>query len=235
MKSLHTLVILPVLCAGWISCSPKTPLLPNPHTVNKADPLYKNPFNPETFAHFVASKDYPSTYHIFIRQDLLSKPNPHSQKIIICLDQQRGRYYINDQVAMDFPTSTGVKSFPTKLGDYKVISKKVDHHSNLYGRMYDADGKCIDGDAESSDTIPEGGKFVPSPMPYWQRLTNAGLGLHVGKVGRRPLSHGCIRLNREVAETLYKKTTLGTPVKIIQHPEPVSDADKQPYTKPKSK
>ena len=229
MKSMLFFAAIPLLCMGWIGCVPKKPILPDPHTVDKTVKDYKNPFSAETFAHFVARKDYPATYDIFKRPDLLNIKKPESQKVVICLDQQRGRYYVNNQVAMDFPTSTGVKKFPTRTGDYSIISKKPDHHSNLYGRMYDAEGKLVNGDAESSDPIPEGGKFVPSPMPYWHRLTNAGLGMHVGKVRRTPQSHGCIRLHKETAQTLFSKTSVGTKVKIVQSPEPVLEKDKQPY------
>lgn len=131
-------------------------------------------------------------------------------------------------VAMDFPLSSGVKAYPTKTGDYTVISKKEDHASNLYGKMYDAEGKCINYNAESTDPIPEGGRFDGSPMPYWQRLTNAGLGLHVGKVRRHPVSHGCVRLPRNVAEILYRQTSIGTPVTIQKTPLPVPEAQKIP-------
>ena len=47
---------------------------------------------------------------------------------------------------------------------------------------YDAEGKCINYNAESTDPVPEGGRFDGSPMPYWQRLTNAGLGLHLSLI-----------------------------------------------------
>ncbi|UQT46502.1 L,D-transpeptidase family protein [Akkermansia muciniphila] len=108
------------------------------------------------------------------------------------------------------------------------MSKKEDHTSNLYGKMYDAEGKCINYNAESTDPIPEGGRFDGSPMPYWQRLTNAGLGLHVGKVRRHPVSHGCVRLPRNVAEILYRQTSIGTPVTIQKTPLPVPEAQKIP-------
>ena len=190
-----------------------------PRQLNKQDPSYVNPFSPTSYAHFVASKDYPKTYGTYIDKTLLNLPGKHQKKIHICLKEQRGRLYIDHQVAIDFPTSTGVSAFPTKAGNYTVIAKEVDHTSNLYGRMYDADGKCIDSNANATDPVPEGGKFVGSPMPYWQRLTGAGLGLHVGNVRRRPVSHGCIRLQPSTAKILYKETSLGTPVFIHQDVE----------------
>ena len=208
MKPLLVLAAFPVVLMGWASCSHSGTghaALPDPRAVDKSVPEYKNPFHPSTYAHFVARKDYRKTYDVYKDDTLLNRQPKKSRKIFVCLDEQRGQYLVDGLVAMDFPLSSGVKAYPTKTGDYAVISKKEDHTSNLYGKMYDAEGKCINYNAESTDPIPEGGRFDGSPMPYWQRLTNAGLGLHVGKVRRHPVSHGCVRLPRNVAEILYRQ------------------------------
>ena len=189
MKPLLVLAAFPVVLMGWASCSHSGTghaALPDPRAVDKSVPEYKNPFHPSTYAHFVARKDYRKTYDVYKDDTLLNRQPKKSRKIFVCLDEQRGQYLVDGLVAMDFPLSSGVKAYPTKTGDYAVISKKEDHTSNLYGKMYDAEGKCINYNAESTDPIPEGGRFDGSPMPYWQRLTNAGLGLHVGKVRRHP-------------------------------------------------
>lgn len=230
MKRFVLLAILPVLCMGWVSCSRSAremASLPDPRTLDKSVPEYKNPFHPSTYAHFAARKDYPGTYDVYKDVALLKRHPKQSRKVVICLNDQRGQYLVDGLVAMDFPLSSGVSAYPTKLGDYSIISKKEDHTSNLYGKMYDAQGKCINYNAESTDPVPEGGRFEGSPMPYWQRLTNAGLGLHVGKVRRRPLSHGCIRLPRPVAQTLYEQTGIGTPVTIQRTPVQVPDVQKK--------
>ncbi|MEG1257775.1 MAG: L,D-transpeptidase family protein [Akkermansia sp.] len=197
----------------------------NPRTIDKTVPEYKNPFPANTYEHFVASKEYPKTYGTYRDEPLLtSKVTKQKKKIVICLKEQRGRYYINDKVAIDFPVSTGVRAHPTSTGSYQVIGKKVNHASNLYGKIYDAKGKCIDYSANATDAIPEGGRFAGSKMPYWQRLTNDGLGLHVGKVRRTPQSHGCIRIQSATAKTLFAQTSIGTPVSIQQLPEGNSES-----------
>lgn len=217
---LTTRLLLYSLCAGFLaSCSTSKPAAVNPRTLDKSSPQYVNPFDAASYAHFVAGKDYPSTYGTYYNHDLLAQKGVKKQKVVISLDEQRGRYYIDNTVAMDFPVSTGVSKYPTPAGHYKIIEKKPDHSSNLYGKMYDAEGKCIDTDAKSSDLIPEGGKFVGSPMPYWMRLTGNGVGMHIGKVGRRPLSHGCIRLQKPVAKDLYSRLPMKTPVTIQHAPE----------------
>ena len=171
MKPLLVLAAFPVVLMGWASCSHSGTghaALPDPRAVDKSVPEYKNPFHPSTYAHFVARKDYRKTYDVYKDDTLLNRQPKKSRKIFVCLDEQRGQYLVDGLVAMDFPLSSGVKAYPTKTGDYAVISKKEDHTSNLYGKMYDAEGKCINYNAESTDPIPEGGRFDGSPMPYWQ-------------------------------------------------------------------
>lgn len=203
-----------------VACSPGVKEYSlNPREVNKTRSEYVNPFPVESHAHYVARKDYLETSTVYLDKSLTRLKGAKKQKVIICLQEQRGRYYVNDQIAMDFPVSTGIRSYPTKPGSYKITGKKEHHVSNLYGKMYDAEGKCINTDAKSSDPVPEGGEFVGAAMPYWMRLTGDGLGMHVGKVRRRPLSHGCIRLDRNSAEVLFKNLPVGTPVVVQQSPE----------------
>lgn len=231
MKFALRLLLCSVFTGLVVSCSTTSePTAVNPRTLDKSSPQYENPFDPVSHAHFVAGKDYPSTYGTYYNHDLLNKKGPKKQKVVISLDEQRGRYYIDNAVAIDFPLSTGVSKYPTPTGHFKIIEKKPDHTSNLYGRMYDAEGKCIDGDAKSSDPVPEGGKFAGSPMPYWMRLTGNGVGMHVGKVGRRPLSHGCIRLQKAVAKDLYARLPMKTSVTIQRAPEEILEVPVKPVT-----
>ena len=88
--------------------------------------------------------------------------------------------------------------------------------------MYDAEGKCVNYNADAfKNAVPEGGRFVGSPMPYWMRLTGDGVGMHIGKVraGRR-LSHGCIRTPGEMARELYRILSIGSKVNVRQDIEP---------------
>ena len=183
---------------------------------DKKKPDYVNPFTPGTYRHFIARPDYPQTYDAWQDAELLKKANGRNSKIIVEIATQRGKMMVDNQMVLNFPISTGVSSFPTKTGNYQIISRHSDHKSNLYGTIYDAEGKAVKYDADMTvDAIPEGGRFEGSAMPYFMRLTNAGLGLHVGKVRRRPCSHGCIRTPREVCKTIFEKVTVGTPVDVV--------------------
>jgi lipoprotein-anchoring transpeptidase ErfK/SrfK len=70
-----------------------------------------------------------------------------------------------------------------------------------------------DADART-DAVPSGGWFIGAPMPYWVRLTRAGVGMHVGYIPGRPASHGCIRLKKDAAVELFRILPLGAAVTV---------------------
>ncbi len=222
MKSLSVISLLMVTLAvlGITSCSQISPELQA--RIDKAEEKLENspppaplPYAKDSYEHFVCNHGYPKTMEIYRNKDLLQKANRRST-VHICLPQQRGRLYVNGQVAADWPVSTGVDGRETPTGTYTVIEKKKEYASNLYGNIKDANGKTVKRNADiTKDSIPEGGVFEGSPMPNWQRLTWDGLGMHTGKVkaGQR-LSHGCIRTPNDMASDLFSITGMGTRVHI---------------------
>lgn len=147
--------------------------------------------------------------------DLLAQATAENSMVKISVAEQRGFLIVHGGVAMDFPVATGKSSHPTPPGSYKILEKKKDHASNLYGRIVSSTGETIDSDADTrTDTVPEGGSFVGASMPYWMRMTPTGVGMHVGYVPGRPASHGCIRLKRDVAIELFSILELGSPVTV---------------------
>jgi lipoprotein-anchoring transpeptidase ErfK/SrfK len=149
--------------------------------------------------------------------DLLAQATAKNTAVEISLTDQRGLLLVHGAVAMDFPVATGKASHPTPPGTYKILEKKKDHASNLYGRILSATGETLDSDADTrTDTVPEGGSFVGAPMPYWMRMTPTGVGMHVGYVPGRPASHGCIRLKKDAAAQLFSILELGSPVTVAE-------------------
>lgn len=133
----------------------------------------------------------------------------------IALSEQRGLLIVDGLIAMDFPVATGKRSHPTPAGSYKVLGKVKDYKSNLYGKIVDPAGVVLVADADTrTDVVPEGASFQGAKMPYWMRLTNDGVGMHVGYVPGRPASHGCIRLRPQTAGTLFGIVKIGTPVVV---------------------
>lgn len=174
---------------------------------------------------FVAKGGYPVTAETYRDEELLKKANS-SSPIYICLGHQRGRLYVNGQVAADWPVSTGIPGRDTPTGKFHITFKEPHHSSGRYGKIYNAAGGCVNGNADSlKDSVPSGGKFVGAPMPYWMRLTSDGVGMHTGRVspGRR-LSHGCIRTPNAMAAQLYGITAVGTPVTVAHDIESIYPA-----------
>jgi lipoprotein-anchoring transpeptidase ErfK/SrfK len=196
------------------SCASKSP---QPPPVGP-DGARINPHPPGTYAHFTAEPNYPKTLHFWKNEEVLARTGPENSRIIINLARQRGYLMNGDEVAIDYPICSGRKSHPTPTGTFPITEKIIDKASNKYGRIYDAEGKMIHSDADiTKDEVPEGGRFQGAPMLYWMRLTNDGVGHHIGPLprSRNPVSHACIRGPSAVMPTVFSKVKVGTPI-IIQ-------------------
>ncbi|MGJ8644988.1 MAG: L,D-transpeptidase family protein [Luteolibacter sp.] len=112
--------------------------------------------------------------------------------------------------------ATGVEGRGTPAGNYSITEKIVDKYSNRYGWIENEFGEVIDNDASPGDYVPPGAVYNPAPMPYWMRLTDYGIGMHVGKIPQpgEPASHGCIRMPEKFVPSLYDRVEIGTRVKI---------------------
>jgi len=138
--------------------------------------------------------------------------------IEISLSDQKAYITIGGQDAGWTYLASGRDGHLSPKGNFKIIEKIEDKHSNRYGVIVNSEGNIVDGDATAGrEPIPPGGRFQGAPMPYWMRLTNYGVGLHAGPIPNpgHPASHGCIRLPREMAEILFDVVEIGTPVKIM--------------------
>jgi L,D-transpeptidase catalytic domain len=166
-------------------------------------------------------------------EQLLSLATAENVALEISLKQQRGLLLVRTAIAMDFAVATGRKSHPTPAGEFTILAKEKTYSSNLYGKIYDAQGILLVADADTrTDLVPPGGRFDGATMPYWMRLTDTGVGLHVGYVPGRPASHGCIRLKRNVATKLFGLVKVGTPVTIADIPPSlITEKPKEPAKK----
>jgi len=189
------------------SCANQTP--------TTADGKPGNPHPPGTYEHFTAEPSYPKTHSVWKNQELLARTDASNSHLKIDLKKQRGFLMNGDEVVIDYPICSGRRSHPTPPGTFYIIEKIVDKSSNRYGRIYDADGKLVNGDADFlNDSIPDGGKFVGAPMRYWMRLTHDGIGHHVGPVKRYPASHACIRGPSATVPVVFSKVKPGTLVVV---------------------
>ncbi|MCS5540696.1 MAG: L,D-transpeptidase [Roseibacillus sp.] len=139
-------------------------------------------------------------------------------RVRIDLSEQTAYFFRGDVKVGQSRVATGTAGHSTPTGSFTISQKVAAKRSTLYGRIYDAGGKVVVHDADTRrHSIPEGGKFVGCPMPYWMRLTGSGIGMHVGPIPNPglPASHGCVRMPREMARTLFAKASAGTRVTIV--------------------
>jgi lipoprotein-anchoring transpeptidase ErfK/SrfK len=166
----------------------------------------------------LAFRDTKTWKHQVFKDDaVLSTAKPENIRVQVVLGEQRGYLYVNDQIGYDFPVSTGRQGHETPQGDFKILVKELAHHSNLYGKILDAEGDVVNANADiTKHPVRRGHRFEGAPMPFFMRLTNDGVGMHIGQLPGYAASHGCIRLPKLVAPKIYEIAPIGTPVSVTE-------------------
>lgn len=143
--------------------------------------------------------------------------NEYLSHVEVNIDEQKARFYSGDKLVGWTTVASGVRKFPTPTGSFAVTEKVQNKKSNLYGKIYNKNGKLVRRGAKMGvHKVPAGGSFRGAPMPYFLRLTNDGIGMHAGPIPRpgNRASHGCIRMPKNFAPILYRHVDVGTPVII---------------------
>lgn len=173
----------------------------------------------------------PVTHNTALRQTSPADPSSESSysywsdhapvaplSVRIDLSEQTASFYRNGEKVGQSRVATGKAGHSTPTGSFTIMEKIANKRSNLYGRIFDAQGNVIVSDADTRiHSVPSGGRYIGAPMPYWMRLTGSGIGMHVGAIPNpgSPASHGCVRMPREMARTLFEKAPVGTRVTIV--------------------
>ncbi len=166
-----------------------------------------------TYEDFIASPQYRQSRDMW-RGRALEQYAPRQSRVEILLDEQRGRLYINGQIAMDFPICSGrFGGSETPRGTFRISQKVKEYRSNRYGFYVDARGDYVESGAEAGKPGPAGTTFKGARMPYWMRF-NGAIGLHVGDVHRDGDSHGCVRVPEEACSILFDKLAVGSEVVV---------------------
>jgi lipoprotein-anchoring transpeptidase ErfK/SrfK len=153
-----------------------------------------------------------------VNQSLLKQATPDNTRIVVSIPKQRAYLMIGDQVVADGPISSGRRGHESPHGHLRVLEKDPDHRSNLYGDFVDSSGRVVRaGVSTRSDAAPSGTHYVGAPMTWFLRLTEDGVGMHVGILPGYPASHGCIRQSPDGARLFYQYTKVGTPVDVGEY------------------
>jgi len=148
------------------------------------------------------------------RYDALRAKDAH---LLIDLAAQRAALLNSEgQAVIVTDVSTGKPGSETPTGNFRVLEKLKEKSSNRYGKYIHNDTGEELGLSWTFDKPPADATYKGLDMPYWMRLTYAGVGMHVGHVEpRQALSFGCIRVPREVQPLIFAKCQVGTRVRII--------------------
>jgi lipoprotein-anchoring transpeptidase ErfK/SrfK len=150
-----------------------------------------------------------------INQALLAQSRPGDTHVIVSLPKQRAYLMLNDQIVIDSPISSGKRGHTSPTGHLGVLEKDPDHRSNIYGDFVDSAGRVVRaGVSARIDSAPSGTHFIGAAMKWFMRLTEDGIGMHVGLLPGYPASHGCIRMPADAAKLFYDHVKVGTAVDV---------------------
>ena len=135
-----------------------------------------------------------------------SRPGGAPIMAIVSLRSQGIIVYDTARWIMRAPVSSGQSGRETPAGDFSVLQKDADHHSNLYDDAW---------------------------MPHMHRLTWSGIALHGGPLPGYAASDGGVRLPYDFASRLFDVTKVG--MRVIISPGDVAPVEIAHPALPQSK
>jgi lipoprotein-anchoring transpeptidase ErfK/SrfK len=150
-----------------------------------------------------------------VNQALLANISPGDVHVIISLTKQRAYLMVGEEIVVDSPISSGKRGHSSPAGSMHIMEKDPNHYSSLYGDFVDSSGRIVRaGVSMHIDAAPSGTHFQGAAMKWFMRLTDEGVGMHVGILPGYPASHGCIRMPSDGAKLFYDHVKVGTPVEV---------------------
>src|ERR1700719_1641677 len=150
-----------------------------------------------------------------INESLLRQATSENTHIVVSIPKQRAYLMIGEQIVVDGPISSGKRGHESPQGHLHVLEKDPNHHSSIYGDFVDGSGRVVRaGVSARIDSAPSGTHFAGAAMKWFLRLTEEGVGMHIGILPGYPASHGCIRESVDGAKLFYDHAKAGTPVDV---------------------
>src|SRR5438552_16099624 len=150
-----------------------------------------------------------------VNQPLLKQATADNTHIVVSIPKQRAYLMVGEQIVADGPVSSGRRGHESPMGAMHVLEKDPNHHSSLYGDFVDGSGRVVRaGVSARIDSAPSGTHFAGATMKWFLRLTEDGVGMHIGILLGYPASHGCIRESVDGAKLFYDHAKVGTPVDV---------------------
>ena len=134
-------------------------------------------------------------------------------RVVINLSEQRAYLFEQGKVSLIAPIASGKPGWSTPTGNFTIISKDIDHHSQSFGLIVDGAGRIATADATPGTHVPRGSHYQPAPMPYYMQFSSE-IGMHAGYLPGYPASHGCVRMPRDLAARFFERVQVRTPVTV---------------------
>lgn len=164
---------------------------------------------------FKSRSDYRQTSASYTNEKALATVDRSKVKLRVSKATQRMTVTQDNVVLIDTPITTGRAGKPTPNGTFKLYNRVADKRSNSYGTMYKNGVRVCGGHRRDNCSGVSYDKYVGSPLPYWQRINDNGIGIHASNsVKRYPASGGCIRIQPAFAKRIFNITKSGTPITI---------------------
>jgi len=146
---------------------------------------------------------------------VLLKASDTNTSLYVSLTKQIAWLFVDKEVAVETPISSGKRSAMTPRGDYTILEKMETTESPLFGDFVDKTGRVVrSGVSSKSDSAPAGTTFRHAPMRYFLRLNTTGFGLHAGPLPGYPSAHANVRFPEEIARLIFENVRVGNPVII---------------------
>lgn len=139
-----------------------------------------------------------------------------SPSIRINLSEQKAYFYKGGRLVGVSLVSSGKQGFRTSPGKFRVLAKRPNHRSSIYGSFVDRNtGRVVKADVDTrKHRRPPGTYYRGAKMNHYIRF-NGGIGLHAsGHVPRYPASHGCVRMPPHMARKFFQYSRVGMPVTV---------------------
>lgn len=157
---------------------------------------------------------------------VVAEPPAGPVKVDVSLTTLTAQLLTKDNLLLaEMDISPGMEGNETPPGSFHVTEKLPLKRSNRYGQYVRPDTRevVVAKHWEHKGPKPPGTVYQGIAMPWWMRLTDDGVGMHVGGFVRgQPSSKGCIRAPEEGQRFFYQHCRIGTPVRVHRggHPHP---------------
>jgi lipoprotein-anchoring transpeptidase ErfK/SrfK len=145
---------------------------------------------------------------------LCERVTAQQTRVIINLTEQAAYLIEDGRVAIVSPIASGKDGWRTPIGNFRIVSKDLNHRSGSFGLIVDLHGRIVNPNASPGSEIPAGCYYLPAPMPYFMEFSRY-IGMHAGYLPGYPASHGCVRMPRDLASEFFARVQIGTPVRVV--------------------